>query len=98
MWRMRMAPSCGLVEQPDVGRAVHDVTQEGIEHEERPQRGAVITPSRLVVIDQFLEISAIEKSSARQPFAQERVAQAGAARTAEPSGGRPRARHFRADT
>src|SRR5205823_13362075 len=94
MWRMRMAPSCGLVEQPDIGGAVHDVAQEGVEHEKRPQRGAVITPTRLVLIDQFLEVAPIEEPRAREPFAQKRVAQATAERTPEPPRERNREAHF----
>ena len=95
---MRMAHDhAALWSSPDVGRAVHDVAQERVEHEQRPQRRAVVAPSRLVLVDQLARDNRgrrIRCSASRSPSSasRTRVAQ----RAAEPARERHGEAHLRA--
>ena len=68
---------------------LHDIAQERVEHEQRPQRRAVVAQSGLVLVDQVAEVVPVEESGVRQPLAEQRLAHALAQRAAEP----PRERH-----
>ena len=74
---------------------VHDLAQEGVEHQQRPQRRAVVAASRLVVLDEVLEIPPLEIAGRGEPFAEQRVAHALPQRPAEPARERHRESHLR---
>ena len=54
---MVVFPSCGLRSGRLSECGIDDVAQEGVEHQQRPQRRAVVARAGLMVIDQLLQIA-----------------------------------------
>jgi hypothetical protein len=51
------------------GGLVHDIAQESVQHEQCPQRRAMVAHTRLMLIHQLREIAPIEKSGIEESLA-----------------------------
>ena len=75
---------------------VHHVAQEPVEHQQRPDRRAVVAQPRLVLVDEALEVRRVEEPGRGEALAEQALAHARGERAAEPARERHREAHLRA--
>ena len=53
-------------EQARLALAVNDIAKESVEHEQRPERSAVVACAGLVAVDELAQVSSLEEPRVRE--------------------------------
>src|SRR5215831_10926184 len=89
-WPAAGVSSCGDPCERRGTLLIHHVAQKRLEHQQRPQRRAVIARSRLMGVEQMPQIRLVEPAGVEKAWTEHRFANTSSERTAEPTRERDR--------